>query len=483
MASHEIGRNGYDVAVAGTGFASSFFLLRYLEHAPADARVLVLERGRRNSHDWQIKHRTNSDIDPHRAFQPGGDPHKTWNFVIGFGGGSNCWWGNSPRMLPADFELKSRCGVGDDWPLSYDELASHYRQAEEIMAVAGPDDAWPFPRDGAYPQPPHRFNGPERLLKQAYPNAFFANPAARPRIPTATRPSCCASGVCNLCPVDAKFTVANTLMHVYDDPRVTLVLDAEVLAVETAGGTASGVVYRHGGAEQAARADLVVLGANALFNAVILLRSNLPHKLLGRRLHEQVGLLAEVFLDGVDSFQGSTSVTGHGYMLYDDDARRREKAACLIETWNIGLLRTEHGRWRQVLPLRLVFEDLPQERNRVELNPDDPARPLAIFEGYSDYLLRAVRDVHGDLERVLAPLPIERIVVEPEVEPSESHIQGTTVMGSDPASSVVDRHCLHHDVRNLLVLGSSVFPTCAPANPTLTICALSLRAADHLMAA
>jgi choline dehydrogenase-like flavoprotein len=65
---------------------------------------------------------------------------------------------------------------------------------------------------------------------------------------------------------------------------------------------------------------------------------------------------------------------------------------------------------------------------------------------------------------------------------SEGHNLGTTRMGDDPATSVVDRHLIHHRVRNLFVLGGSVFPTISPSNPTLTICALSLRAGAHAVA-
>jgi choline dehydrogenase-like flavoprotein len=46
-------------------------------------------------------------------------------------------------------------------------------------------------------------------------------------------------------------------------------------------------------------------------------------------------------------------------------------------------------------------------------------------------------------------------------------------MGDDPTTSIVDKYLIHHQVRNLMVLGSSVFPTCAPANPILTISALT----------
>ncbi|WYK06291.1 GMC oxidoreductase [Cereibacter sphaeroides f. sp. denitrificans] len=54
-------------------------------------------------------------------------------------------------------------------------------------------------------------------------------------------------------------------------------------------------------------------------------------------------------------------------------------------------------------------------------------------------------------------------------------------MGSDPARSVVDAGLVHHRLRNLVVVGTSTFPTCSAANPSLTAAALSLRAADLLI--
>ncbi|TIQ72807.1 MAG: hypothetical protein E5X44_35190, partial [Mesorhizobium sp.] len=61
-----------------------------------------------------------------------------------------------------------------------------------------------------------------------------------------------------------------------------------------------------------------------------------------------------------------------------------------------------------------------------------------------------------------------------------SHIMGTTVMGNDPKTSIVDANCMAHSHKNLLVASSAVFPTGAAANPTLTLCALSLRLAEYL---
>ncbi len=65
------------------------------------------------------------------------------------------------------------------------------------------------------------------------------------------------------------------------------------------------------------------------------------------------------------------------------------------------------------------------------------------------------------------------------VKPGDHHV-GTTRMGADPATSVVDGDCRLHGVDNLWVAGSSVFPTCGASNPTLTIVALAARLAGHL---
>lgn len=60
------------------------------------------------------------------------------------------------------------------------------------------------------------------------------------------------------------------------------------------------------------------------------------------------------------------------------------------------------------------------------------------------------------------------------------HLIGTTRMNDDPKRGVVDRDCRVHDMSNLYVAGSSVFPTAGSGNPTLLIVALALRLADHL---
>lgn len=478
MSSH------YDVIIVGTGFASSFFLMRYLEHAPPAIRILVLERGNEDTKPWQLENRRHTSINPDTLMH-NYNPGKEWYTSPGFGGNSKCWMGGTTRMMPADFKLKSRYGVGRDWPVDYEDLAPYYDVVEQVMLVSGPTET-PMPRSKPLPLVPHRFSDPDALLKKHFPDGWYQMSTARASVATGRRGICCASGVCELCPVDAKFTIQNGLAAIYHDPRVTLKLRCEAQTVETAAGVAQAVNYRHEGGEERDTADLIVLGASALFNPHILLRSGFTHPLIGRRLHEQMSVYATVDLKGVKCYNGSTVLSGLGYLFYDG-SHRADYAACMIETWSSpfayrfeGALRIERGRWNERMMMGFLFDDLPNENNRVAVNASNPSVVDIHFEDFSEYAKKAADRIPQMIDKLAEALPIERLV-STSLGTTAAHIQGTVVMGDDPATSVVDRHLLHHEYRNLLVLGASAYPTASPAYPTLTLSALSLWAADHLV--
>ena len=107
--------------------------------------------------------------------------------------------------------------------------------------------------------------------------------------------------------------------------------------------------------------------------------------------------------------------------------------------------------------------------------------PRLVFrlDAYVEAGLAAARAAHAEIfDRVGATEIQHRDAPE-----GAGHIMGTARMGNDPKDSVVDRELRSHDHRNLFILGSAVFPTGATANPTLTIAALSLRAAERVKAA
>ena len=205
----------YDLIVVGTGFASSFFLKTYLEIAPSNAKVLVLERGIFFPHLDRLKYAKGeesalaSKVENVFDSIKNDNSKKDWGFNISMGGGSNCWTGCTPRFMPNDFQLKTKYGVGADWPISYQDLEKYYCDAEEIMAIAGPEEM-PYPMSRKYPLPPHHLSTVDKILQKKYGNLYVSQPTARASAPVGKRGPCCSSGVCDLCPVNSKFTIENT---------------------------------------------------------------------------------------------------------------------------------------------------------------------------------------------------------------------------------------------------------------------------------
>lgn len=487
----------YDLILVGTSFASSFFLHEYLRGAKPNAKILVLERGRKRPHADLISLRFGLRKIGDRTFKRKGK--KPWWYAPTFGGTSNMWYGNTPRMLPEDFELKRRYGQGMDWPISYEQLEPFYCDAEDLMTIAGPSDHSPFPRSRPYPHAAHDLSNPEKLLLEHHGDDFYACPTARahdaPRPGVETdRASCCTNFKCNFCPIDSKFTVQNGLAHLYDDPRIELRLGAVVQSVTSSDGVATGVEWlqedpeAHGTSaaiksrkDASASAELIALGANAIFNPHILLRSDLDDNIVGRYLHEQVGVAGFIHFDGdkaAAGFNGGTSCTGHHYRFARGE-HRRERAAMLLETFTRTWLRIVKGKWRQNIRVTGVFEDLPQAHNRVTVDARDPSKPVTAYRGHGDYAQVAIEQFKANLELMFKGLPVEKISVG-KPRDSEGHILGTARMGTDPNTSVVDGDQIHHKLRNLYVLGGSSFTTGSVANPSLTIAALSLRSGRRL---
>jgi choline dehydrogenase-like flavoprotein len=139
-------------------------------------------------------------------------------------------------------------------------------------------------------------------------------------------------------------------------------------------------------------------------------------------------------------------------------------------------VRMEPGKWRHMARFRMIFEDLPQDNNHIALS-SDRMKPEVHHHQHSDYTHKAIEKMKEKLPGILACLPVEKIEYGSHI-PSEAHIVGGTRMSAGIKEGVVDKHLIHHQYRNLFVLGSGSFTTYSAANPTLTLSALSLHAAD-----
>jgi len=473
----------YDLVVVGTGFASSFFLKKYLSKAKGDKKILVLEKGYFYPQAERLKVKKGETSKFQHYDMPwenailNTNKKKEWPFSIGYGGSSNCWWGCTPRFMPSDFKMKSLYGVAQDWPIDYNDLDPYYYEAEELMSVSGPEGT-PFPRTGKYPLPAHNFSLVDKILHKKYGNQYISQPGARASQATAHRNGCLAFSTCETCPVNAKFTIENSGIGVYEDPRVELVFGAQVYSLEIAGNVVRKVLFEKDGKELSASGEVVILGTNPFFNSNILLNAGDQNPFTGKGFGEQLGMQVLIHLENMTNAGGSTWVNANGYMLYDGE-HRKDFAACLIEANNAPYdIRLERGKHLNLASFRLVFEDLPQDANYINTSANRFI-PEVHFKDRSDYTRRGVENMREKLPGILSCLPVERLQYLEEAS-HEGHVIGGTRMSATKETGVVDKHMIHHQYRNLLVLGAGAFTTFGPSNPTLTLSAMSLFAADKI---
>jgi choline dehydrogenase-like flavoprotein len=288
--------------------------------------------------------------------------------------------------------------------------------------------------------------------------------------------------------------------------------------------------------EQLATCRVAILAANGIENPMILLRSNAANSsgavgsyLMDHPIKQSYGLAThplypfrgpqttsqiEVFRDGRfrSKFAGfKTSIKNDGWSTNPTGAPRGNIAPPqkgpdgdwhpgtlldLVQNW--GYFGTDlrdklHDHARRQLTLNSACEQLPIKDNRVMLAPADVTddmglqRPQIQYkvddpDGYVRESFNKIVDVH---ERVFKAMNITQFKSQRDKPDANltfggsGHIMGTTRMG-DKSDSVVDKDCRAHDHPNLFILGSSVFPTSSTANPTSTIAALALRAAETI---
>src|SRR5688572_11379079 len=236
-----------DVVIVGAGACGSVVAA---ELAGRGLSVVVLEAGRRFDPPTDLR---NSEAnaakimwtEPRVYAGPHGVVPKAG---VGVGGGTLTWLGVMPRFHPADFRTRSTEGVGDDWPISYDDLRPYYRKVEREFGVAG--ECGPFaPEQYQLPMPPHRMNWHAQVLARgarklgAHP---FAPPNGINSIEYNGRPACIYCGWCGSgCTTGAKATSLDVYLRPAERMGVKIISEAFVHRVETkgSGGRATGVAY------------------------------------------------------------------------------------------------------------------------------------------------------------------------------------------------------------------------------------------------
>ncbi len=444
----------------------------------------------------------------------------------GVGGGLVQWAAMWQPLLVSDFRVRSLDGVADDWPISWDDLAPHYASVAHEMSVSGLAGDPALPELGVYPNPPIAIGkvgqaaaaGMDRLGWHWWPGANAIASRRHGKLQACQRRGTCMTG----CPESAKATPSLTHWPAALAAGADLITGARVAEIPLdKRGRAIGAVYLDAaGNQHFQRAQVVILAANAVGTARLLLLSKSARfpdglanssGLVGRRLMQHpYRTVTAVCEEPLESWQGPWGqsiyslefaeshpsrdfvrgakwmVMPHGGPMFAvaeyHEAHRHEGFEAI---WGESFHRATAELLGHSFTWGIQAEDLPEEHNRVVLDPDvcdSSGLPTARIQYRVSENSRRMLDfnVARAVEAAEAAGATQTLVR--EIWPSGiGHVLGTTPMGNDPASSVVDRWCRAHDVPNLYVIDGGVFVTGGSANPTATIMANAQRVTDHLI--
>lgn len=520
-----------DVVVVGAGAAGAAVAWRL---AQAGLSVRCLEQGGWVHPEavpslgmgWEVSRQRSHHPNPNVRRLPADYPVNDVDSPIrplmynAVGGSTIHWGGHFPRFHPSDFRVRTLDGVADDWPLSYAELEPYYDLNDRMTGVAGITGDPANPPRSPRQSPPVPLGRGGELLAGAFDRLgwhWWPTDAAVNTVPYGPgRGACNNCGPCDLgCPQGARSSTDVTYWPAALRLGVDLRTFARARAVTVdARGRATGVVYRDPhGVERRQRADVVVLAGNGVGTARLLLLSSSPQHpdglanssgLVGRRLmHHPTGMATGVFDQELLGYQGPFAVSILCQEFYESDPARgfvrgyqmqvvrsdgplgTALGGYLVPTpWGPGHHEAFFARFGRTASLTVTTEDLPDEQNTVVLDPeltDDDGIPAPRLTYRVDDNARAMIE-HGLLRasEALVEAGARRVLPQRLVESAGFHLLGTARMGDDPATSVVDRWGRAHDVDNLFVVDGSVFVTVGALNPTSTIQAIALRAADRI---
>ncbi len=511
--------DSYDVIIVGTG-AGGGTLARHL--APSGKRILVLERGDwlpREPQNWlaQDVFVDNRYVSPDTWYDENGKPFQPQIHYF-VGGATKLYGAALYRLREEDFgELRHHDGVSPAWPISYDELEPYYTLAEQRYEVHGNhgEDPTDPPASAQYPFPAVSHEPRIQQLSDDLAAAGY-HPFHAPcgiRLNEANMPysACVRCMNCDgfPCVVHGK-SDADVLgiRPALEHPNVTLLTGAVATRVETnpAGTAVTGVVVERDGATETFTGDLVVLACGAANTAKLLLMSaNDKHPSglanasdqVGRNymFHNSQAVLALSREENPTIFQKTLGLNdfylagercdyplGNIQMVGKSQAPmfHGEKPAetRLAPRWSLEAIA------RHAIDFWLSTEDLPLPENRVTVDGD--GRVTLRYRSSNDV---PKQRLYAELKSILGKLDmdpdhlIHRFAYMKNEIPvaGVAHQAGTCRFGTDPATSALDPDCRAHDLDNLYVVDTSVFPSIGAVNPALTAMANSLRVGDRLL--
>ena len=458
------------------------------------------------------------------------------------GGRTNHWGRISLRFGPKDFKHKDVDGLGENWPISYEEVKPYYDRLDKMIGVFGTNEGLENDPDGFFLPPPKPRLHELYYLKGARKSNVPVIPS---RLSILTkkinkdRGICFYCGQCNRsCSAYADFSSGSCFIFpAQKSGQVDLYTDCMVKNVTTNDeGLATGVSYinKKDMGEYQLKSRVVVLGASACSSARILLNSKSkqhPNGLgnssdhVGRYLHDSTGSGLTGFVPALMDRKVYNEDGVGGMHVYSpwwgDNSKLDFPRGYHIEVWGgLGMpaygfgfdvesinkhigesvggygdkLRDDVKRfYGSLVGLSGRGESIARYENRCELDKDVVDRfgiPVLQFNyKWSDYERLQAKHMVNSFEEIIVNMGGKVMGEKPGkdkeyglLNPGQIiHEVGTTRMGDDPKKSVTNKYQQLHDAKNVFIVDAGPFTSQADKNCTWTIMALSMRTSEYII--
>ena len=481
------------------------------------------------------------DLDGEPYTQKGGTDFMWWRGRM-LGGRTNHWGRIALRFGPLDFKRKDIDGLGDNWPIGYEDIKPYYDKVDKLVGVFGSNEGLPNDPDGFFlPAPKPRLHE-LYFIEGARKSGVPVIPARKSMLTKRLnneRGVCFYCGQCSrACGIHADFSSSTALVYPsLNGGQVDLFTNSMVREVTTnSEGLATGVSYinKKDLKEYEMKGRTVVLAASACSSARILLNSkSSQHENglgnssdhVGRYLHDSTGASRAAFIpDLMDrDIYNEDGVSGmHVYTPWwlDNAALDFPRGYHLeigggmgMPSYGFGFAANQYNEFlgervggygnqlrddvRKFYGARLSIacrgESVPQYANRCEIDPtvvDEWGIPVLRFDyKWTDYEILQARHMQDSMEDLLQASGGIVLGDKPGADqeygltkPGEIiHEVGTTRMGDKSATSVTNQFGQLNDANNVFVADAGTFVSQADKNPTWTIMALSWRTSDYII--
>jgi len=526
----------YDLVIIGSGIAATALSHRILEKNK-NASILMLEAGQKvkmqDNALWQnyivsgkLPYSKFNDQPYPERDTPGQNQNigatvvpLAGSRVMTYGGSTIHWGGWSFRLKPEDFLMRTNTGTSINWPIDYDTLEPYYGEAENYIGVSGDSDNNNPPRSTPYPFPAFPFTFEDTNIASAI-NALgmkFSNvPIARHGITSSNtfNAPCKTTGTCKYCPFGARYAATNFLNHMSyekDYPNLEIRINSVVNTIDMdAKNKAKGVTYFNKVTKEtiSVEADAVIVAGGAIESPKLLQRST-----------------SEFWLNGIGNDEGNVGryFITHPYFIFTgmipenkqlkqpemdfptlctrhfDNEEEQAKGKFILlhpsnspqisiaELMKNGNTRAEidenikgantvqiHGMVEIFSEYDNYVTNLPNAKNQIGLPQtivDYSQSPE--FNDRMAYIQSKVEQIFENMDAKIQGKPV--------ISWRADHAACTCRMSEDPKKGVTDKNMKIHGVDNIFVCSNAAFTSTGAINPTLTLTALSLRLADHII--